>query len=352
MSEPIVATPIAAHGAAQLPSVTVDSYNARIKDEEGFVGDQASKGAFRDILEEWRKRAKKNGRDPFGGMSLETLPRKKLDEILKSGDTEAASLVQTAIEDFAKELAGVIRRFLKLKAWADVERIVVGGGMSRSRIGELTVRRAEMLLREHEAAVPLTLVRNKPDEAGLVGGVHLAPSWIFEGYEAILAIDIGGTNMRAGVVCFNRERAKNLAKAAVWKLEVWRHADEEKLKRDDAVAVLAAMLAKLVKVSAKNRIKVAPFIGIGCPGKIDANGSIEQGAQNLPGNWESDRFHLPSALRKEVGKIGKHETHIVMHNDAVVQGLSEVPFMTDVKRWGVLTIGTGLGNACFTNRKK
>jgi hypothetical protein len=41
---------------------------------------------------------------------------------------------------------------------------------------------------------------------------------------------------------------------------------------------------------------------------------------------------------------------IVMHNDAVVQGLSEVPFMRDVTRWGVLTIGTGLGNGCFTNR--
>ena len=39
-----------------------------------------------------------------------------------------------------------------------------------------------------------------------------------------------------------------------------------------------------------------------------------------------------------------------MHNDAVVQGLSERPFMDDVKRWGVLTIGTGLGNAQFTNR--
>jgi len=25
--------------------------------------------------------------------------------------------------------------------------------------------------------------------------------------------------------------------------------------------------------------------------------------------------------------------------------------MTDVVRWGVLTIGTGLGNARFTNRK-
>jgi hypothetical protein len=41
-----------------------------------------------------------------------------------------------------------------------------------------------------------------------------------------------------------------------------------------------------------------------------------------------------------------------MHNDGVVQGLSEVPFMQDVERWGVLTIGTGLGNACFTNRRK
>jgi hypothetical protein len=39
-----------------------------------------------------------------------------------------------------------------------------------------------------------------------------------------------------------------------------------------------------------------------------------------------------------------------MDNDGVVRGLSEVPFMQDVKRWGVLTIGTGLSNARFTNR--
>jgi hypothetical protein len=30
--------------------------------------------------------------------------------------------------------------------------------------------------------------------------------------------------------------------------------------------------------------------------------------------------------------------------------LSEVQNMSDVTRWGVLTIGTGLGNAHFTNR--
>ena len=42
---------------------------------------------------------------------------------------------------------------------------------------------------------------------------------------------------------------------------------------------------------------------------------------------------------------------ILMHNDAVLQGLSEVPFQTDLQRWGVLTIGTGLGNVRFTNRQ-
>jgi hypothetical protein len=33
-----------------------------------------------------------------------------------------------------------------------------------------------------------------------------------------------------------------------------------------------------------------------------------------------------------------------------VQGLSELPFMRDVHKWAVLTIGTGLGNASFRNR--
>ena len=40
-----------------------------------------------------------------------------------------------------------------------------------------------------------------------------------------------------------------------------------------------------------------------------------------------------------------------MHNDAVVQGLSQAPFMRDVEHWGVFTIGTGLGNVRFTNRE-
>jgi hypothetical protein len=34
-----------------------------------------------------------------------------------------------------------------------------------------------------------------------------------------------------------------------------------------------------------------------------------------------------------------------MHNDAVVQGLSEVPYMQDVRRWGIL-LGIGAKRTC------
>ena len=99
-------------------------------------------------------------------------------------------------------------------------------------------------------------------------------------------------------------------------------------------------------------LTLAPFIGIGCPGVIRADGSIERGGQNLPGNWETKGFNLPQRLREAMPKIDDHETVVVMHNDAVVQGLSELPWMQDVKHWGVMTIGTGLGNAHFTNRAR
>jgi predicted NBD/HSP70 family sugar kinase len=112
------------------------------------------------------------------------------------------------------------------------------------------------------------------------------------------------------------------------------------------------MLKDLIAAADTEGLKLAPFIGIACPGVINADGSIEKGAQNLPGNWESSKFNLPGSLIEAIPLIGDHDTSVLMHNDGVVQGLSEVPFMQDVARWGVLTIGTGLGNARFTNRRK
>jgi predicted NBD/HSP70 family sugar kinase len=343
--------PVAGHGAHQLPSVTVDSYNLEIKDEAGYVGDRASKGAFRALLEKWRKPLRK-GEDPFGDTSSEEISRSKLDGLLAEGDLNAAGILQGAIEDFAGELAAVIRRFLKQKSWRDTERIVVGGGMSEARVGELAIARAGLILKADEVDIDLVPIRHDPDEAALLGAGHLAPSWLFKGHDAIAAVDIGGTNIRAGIVELHIKKASDLSKAAVRDIELWRHGDEKELTRTEAVDQIVEMLNRLIGRAKRDGLRLAPFIGIACPGRIAEDGSIESGAQNLPGNWESKSFHLPSHLREAIPTIGEHDTVVLMHNDAVVQGLSEVPAMQDVERWGVLTIGTGLGNACFTNRER
>jgi hypothetical protein len=338
------------HGGRRLPSVEVDSYNLETKDEDGFVGDRVTKAAFRRILEKWRKPLRKSGEDPLGDKASEELDKKMLDNLLVEGEPEAAGVLQGAIEDFAQNLSDVIRRFLKLKAWQDTERIVIGGGFRASRVGELAIGRAEVILKADKINVDLTAVRNDPDEAGLIGSVHLVPPWMLKGYDSILAVDIGGTNIRAGIVDLNRKRAADLSKAAVWKHELWRHAKEKDVSRDDAVNRLVKMLDKLIARAEKGERKLTPFIGIGCPGLIEEDGTIDRGAQNLPGNWTTSKFNLPSQLCEAIPRIGDHDTVILMHNDAVVQGLSEIPVMHDVARWGVLTIGTGLGNARFTNR--
>jgi hypothetical protein len=129
------------------------------------------------------------------------------------------------LADGRRELALVTRRFLKLKGWKDAERIVFGGGFSGSRVGELAIGRASVILKADKIKVEIVIIRSEPDEAGLLGAVHLAPAWIF---------------------------------------------------------------------------------------------------RPMTPSW---RF------------------------DAVVQGVSEVPSMQDVQKWAIFTIGTGLGNALFLNRK-
>ena len=89
MSEQTLVGPaLSAHGSARLPAVEVESYNVALKDENGFVGDRASKRAFRDFVEEWRKPLRKTGRDPFGGKDKEAVSKKQLDELLKVKEEE------------------------------------------------------------------------------------------------------------------------------------------------------------------------------------------------------------------------------------------------------------------------
>jgi hypothetical protein len=75
------------HGAVQLPLIVVDTYNADLRDAEGFLGDRASRRAFAALVEDWRERLRKLGRDdPLGDIPAEELKKKKLDKVLLKGE--------------------------------------------------------------------------------------------------------------------------------------------------------------------------------------------------------------------------------------------------------------------------
>lgn len=336
------------HGSTRLGAVTIDAYNAELRDPEGFIGDRASKRAFAALFDEWRGRLRDVGGDPLGEQPTGDAV-KDVDKLLVRGDPDAGGLVLSVLEEFAGELAGIIRRFLQLPEWHGTQRIVVGGGLRASRVGELAIARAGLMLRIVGNTVQLHPIRHDPDEAGLIGAAQLVPAAMAVEHDSMLAADIGGTNMRTGLVGFGPREAPSGSGAQVLEAEQWRHGDEAP-SRDEAVDRLCRMFRGLAEEATRNGRRLAPFIGIGCPGVIEPNGIISRGGQNLPGNWEGE-FDLPGRVRACLPEIDGAETAVVLHNDAVLQGLSEAPFQADVARWGVLTIGTGLGNARFTTRQ-
>ncbi|MBY0610993.1 MAG: ROK family protein [Beijerinckiaceae bacterium] len=342
-------TQLIRHGASKLPLLSVDSYNLDVKEGKEIVNTRIKKSIFTEKFDALRQRLEEAGGDPIGNAPTSELSKKQMQAILEGEDREAAAVLNGVMESFAQDFAAVIKLFLAEKAWKGVERLVVGGGFKEGEVGLRTIARTAIIARENGVAIPIVPIRHHSDEAGLIGAVHLIPSWMLKGHDALLAVDIGGTNIRAGIVVTMLDEANDFSKARVLKSELWRHADDSP-KRTQTVETLIDMLESLKKRAEKEGLNLAPVIGVGCPGVIEADGSIARGGVNLPGgNWESGHFNLPRAVVKGIASIGEHETFVIMHNDAVVQGLSQAPFMQDVKRWGVMTIGTGLGNACFTN---
>ena len=273
--ETITTTGIAAHGASRLPSVEVDSFNIELKDEEGFLETAPAKAPSGTFSTDGGSRCVSRAKIPLARSHRKTLARRCSTPSWSVDDTEAAAVVHSTIEDFAQELAYVTRRFLKTKAWEKTERIVVGGGFRDSRLGELAIARTENILKDENFKIDMMPIRHHPDDAGLIGALHLAPSWIFEGHDTILAVDIGGTNIRCGVVETRRKKSPDLSKASVWKSELWRHADDEP-SREEAVKRLVKLLKDLIAKADKEGFKLAPFIGIACPGVIKSDGSIEK----------------------------------------------------------------------------
>jgi hypothetical protein len=342
-------TRIPMHGAAALPRVHVDTYGAQLRDGGEQYGDRANKAAFAGILDEWRKASARGGGDPLVHAPERALSKKNLAKFLDSPNLEAAGLVLGVIEAYSCELASVITRFLRLKDWSGTERIAIGGGFRGSRVGEIAIGRAATQLKRDGAKIQIVPIREHVDEAAMIGALQLVPNWMLAGHDAILAADIGGTNVRVGVVSFHFGRKKDaLSEGKVVLTKKWRHDDDETPSRTRAVERLTAAMQNLARQATKRGLRLAPFVGIGCPGIINSDGSIKAGGQNLPGNWESDNFNLATELTKALPSINGEPPLIIIHNDAVLQALSEVPAMLDVKRWAILTIGTGLGNARLT----
>lgn len=336
------------HGAARLPQLDIDHYNLLVRDPEGdgFLGDRASQSAFRELLDTAR-RHHRTGTDPFGKTPSADLDKKAIDLALVGGDADAAHLVHLVVEEYARRLVHVLQVFLALPEWRGVERVLLGGGFPDHATGGLAIRRTLRLLAIARVEVKLEQLRHHSDEAGLLGWVPLLPRAARDS-DAFLAVDVGGTNLRCGIVEHRLHKDADGGKARVTERLKWRHADDAP-DREEAVTRLAGMLNGLAALARTLGLRLAPFIGVSCPGRIEPDGGISQGAQNLPGDWERP-FHLPDALRDRLDPIAGEPPQVVLHNDAVVQGLSERQRMRKARRWAVLTIGTGLGNASFTNR--
>jgi Transcriptional regulator/sugar kinase len=336
------------HAAVHLPGLDIDAYSLPVRDPQadGFIGDRASQTAFRGLVDAARQHHL-TAKDPFGRKPSRELKKDQIDLVLVGGGLDASHAMHLAVEEYARQLCYVVQVFMAQRDWAGVERIVIGGGFPEHQTGGLAMRRAIRLLELADTGVGLLPLRHDPDEGGLLGWSPLLPREMHR-YDAFLAVDIGGTKLRCGIVQHRLRRDPTGGHGRVLESMVWRH-KTDRPDREAAVRRTAAMLNGLAALARTLGLALAPFVGIACPGTIEPDGSISAGAQNLPGEWERP-FHLPEALAAHLDRIDGQAPAVVMHNDAVVQGLSELDRMLDVRRWAILTIGTGLGNATYTTR--
>lgn len=336
------------HGGLRLRGVRVDTYNLTVRDEsgDGFVGDRASETGFFEILDRLRRR-ERTGRDTFGGKRGPNTDKSALDRALHGGDVDSAHLVHLAVEEYAQHMVRLVRFYLAQPGWEGVERIVMGGGFPDKTFGGLAMRRTQRMLKNQRVPAELHILTQDPDEGGLIGWVHAVPQAIIRSHDAFLAVDIGGTHVRCGIVEHAMRRASDGSKSQVLDRMQWRHGDDEP-SREELVRRIAGMLNALAAEARTLGIRLAPLVGVACPGRVDEDGGLPQGTQNLPGDWDPP-FHLPRALSALLDRIDGKAAAVLMHNDAVIQGLGDAHLMQDVERWAVLTIGTGLGNAAYTN---
>lgn len=150
--------------------------------------------------------------------------------------------------------------------------------------------------------------------------------------QAAIGIDLGGTNLRGGLVT---ESGRILAKVHQ-RLPV-------KKSPEAVVAAMAALIGKLEKQVPKKQMKLVG-VGIGAPGGIDAKKGVVTQSPHLP-LWKN--VPLRNLLAEDVG------LPVWVDNDANCFALGESTFGNGkgAKNLLALTLGTGIGGGLMIDGK-
>ena len=138
----------------------------------------------------------------------------------------------------------------------------------------------------------------------------------------IIAVDLGGTNLRVGIVQINGNSRKIL-----------RYNKNPTPKKEKELVDL------MVKMISEFDSKDVIGIGVGSPGPL-ANGIIIN-----PPNLPLRNFNLKGFLEK------KFKKKVVVENDAKCVALSEAKLGCKKKNFIILTFGTGIGGGVIMNHE-
>ena len=201
------------------PAWTSTAITSRSRTRPASSATAPARRAFTAILDKWREPLRKLDEDPFGEKSSAGHQQEEADrpaDRRRPGGRRAGAWRHRGIR------AGARRRHPPLPARQGLARY--RGHHHRRRLPERPRRRDRAGRAPRCCSKPRTRTRvslrpigHHPDDAGLIGALHLFPSWMIEAHDGIIAVDIGGTNIRAGVVASNLKKSPDLAKADVWK---------------------------------------------------------------------------------------------------------------------------------------
>jgi glucokinase len=134
----------------------------------------------------------------------------------------------------------------------------------------------------------------------------------------VIAVDIGGTNMRVSLVKGTR---------------VLKYLKESTPKtQEEIMSKLDNMISSLIT-------KDVAGIGVGCPGPL------ENGVVKNPPNLPFRNFNLKKALHD------RFKVRVEVENDAKCVALAEMVYGFKKKNFLILTIGTGIGGGIIINGK-